>query len=174
MTINFSIKESDEIEGIYIINPSISTDIRGNIWTSFLQKEIQQLKPNELDFKHDKFSVSKHNVLRGIHGDSKSWKLVTCVHGEIKQVVVDFRESSSTYLKWQSFEINENEPKLILIPPSMGNAYYVYSDKAVYHYKLAYEGDYIDADKQFSVKWDDPKININWPTKKPVLSERDK
>ena len=174
MSIDFSIKESDEIDGVFILEPSISVDTRGNIWTSFLQTDICKLVSDGADFKHDKFSLSKKNVLRGIHGDSKSWKLVTCVYGEIKQVVVDFRENSSTYLKWQSFEINGQEPKLILIPPLMGNAYYVYSDKAVYHYKLAYDGDYIDADEQFSFKWDDPKININWPTKEPVLSERDK
>ena len=56
----------------------------------------------------------------------------------------------------------------------MGNAYYVSSDNAVYHYKLAYDGDYIDADQQFSVKWNDERINVAWPTKEPILSERDK
>ena len=56
----------------------------------------------------------------------------------------------------------------------MGNSYYVKSENAVYHYKLAYEGDYIDADKQFSLKWNDARINIDWPTKTPILSGRDK
>ena len=55
----------------------------------------------------------------------------------------------------------------------MGNAYYVKSDQAVYHYKLAYEGDYIDADKQFSFKWNDPNFNIKWPFKKPIVSTKD-
>ena len=56
----------------------------------------------------------------------------------------------------------------------MGNAYYVKSSNAVYHYKLAYEGDYIDSDDQFSVKWDDQTIGVNWLSKNPILSERDK
>ena len=43
-----------------------------------------------------------------------------------------------------------------------------------YHYKLAYKGDYIDADDQFSLKWNDPEIGINWLSKNPILSERDK
>ena len=97
MSIEFFITESDEIKGVWVIKPSISKDLRGNIWTSFIKDEIEKLLPHGLFFKHDKFSASKYNVLRGIHGDSKSWKLVTCVYGEIQQVVVDLREFSRKY-----------------------------------------------------------------------------
>jgi len=44
----------------------------------------------------------------------------------------------------------------------------------VYHYALAYEGDYIDADEQFSFKWNDESIGIKWKCKNPILSGRDK
>jgi dTDP-4-dehydrorhamnose 3,5-epimerase len=174
MSFSFNVKESTQIAGVYILSPSISEDLRGNIWTSFVKNKVENLLPNNLYFKHDKFSTSKRNVLRGIHGDTKSWKLVTCVFGEIQQVVVDFREESPTYLKWQDFIINNNNQKLILIPPQMGNAYYVSSEQAVYHYKLAYDGDYIDSDEQFSIKWNDEKINIDWLSNTPILSNRDK
>mgnify|MGYP006121291939 FL=1 len=174
MSIGFDVQESTEIAGVYILTPSISEDLRGNIWTSFVKNKVENLLPNNLYFKHDKFSTSKRNVLRGIHGDTKSWKLVTCVFGEIQQVVVDFREESPTYLKWQDFVINNNNQQLILIPPQMGNAYYVSSEQAVYHYKLAYDGDYIDSDEQFSIKWNDEKININFLSNSPILSNRDK
>ena len=174
MSIKFDIQESQEIDDVYILTPSISRDERGNIWTSFLKDEVEKLLPSDLCFKHDKFSTSKNNVLRGIHGDSKSWKLVACVFGEIQQVVVDLRESSPTYLKWQDFIINSNNQQLILIPPCFGNAYYVISQQAVYHYKLAYHGDYIDADEQYSIKWNDEKINIKWLSNSPELSGRDK
>ena len=174
MSIEFNIQESTIISGIYILTPSISEDSRGNIWTSFMKDEIEALLPDNIYFKHDKFSTSKYNVLRGIHGDTKSWKLVTCVCGEIQQVVVDLRKDSSTYLKWQDFIINSDNQQLILIPPNMGNAYYVTSVQAVYHYKLAYGGDYIDADEQFSVKWNEERINIKWLSSSPILSGRDK
>ncbi|MHC4221416.1 MAG: dTDP-4-dehydrorhamnose 3,5-epimerase family protein [Planctomycetota bacterium] len=174
MSIDFVVAESELMNGVWILEPSVSTDCRGNIWSSFIKDEIERLLPEGLFFKHDKFSESKHNVLRGIHGDSKSWKLVTCVYGEVHQVVVDMREDSSTYLKWQKFLINRDNQKLILIPPNMGNAYYVSSENAVYHYKLAYDGDYIDADQQFSVRWNDERIGVVWPTLEPLLSERDR
>ena len=160
-------------KGIFILKPSIGKDHRGNIWTSFLEDEIRHLLPPNLSFQHDKFSKSKQNVLRGIHGDKKSWKLVTCVYGAIKQVVVDCRKESLTFAKYESFCINEKNQISILIPPGFGNAYYVRSDSAVYHYKLAYKGGYIDADKQFSYKWNDPRFNIKWDITKPILSKRD-
>ena len=108
MSIDFVFAESELIKGVWILRPSVSTDCRGNIWSSFIKGEIESLLPEGLHFKHDKFSESKHNVLRGIHGDSKSWKLVTCVYGEVHQVVVDMREDSSTYLKWQKFLISRS------------------------------------------------------------------
>jgi len=173
VSIEFDIIESTIISGVYILTPSVSEDARGDIWTSFLKDEVDGLLPDDLFFKHDKFSTSKRNVLRGIHGDTKSWKLVTCVHGEIQQVVVDMRKDSPTYKQWQDFIISKDNRQLILMPPNMGNAYYVNSSEAVYHYKLAYNGDYIDADEQFSVRWNDNTIGINWTSDNPILSNRD-
>jgi len=173
VAINFSMVQSSVIKGVWIVKPTIAKDNRGNIWTSFLKDEIEKLLPDNFYFKHDKFSKSKKNVLRGIHGDEKSWKLVTCVYGSIQQVVVDCRKESDTYSKYESFEINEKNQMSIFIPPRLGNAYFVNSDFAVYHYKLAYDGNYIDADKQFSYTWNDPLFNIKWPTKEPILSKRD-
>ena len=150
------------------INKSFN-DHRGYYWTSWREDSIEKIK-----FKHDKFSLSKKNVLRGLHGDNKTWKLVTCVYGEIYQVVVDLRETSPTYMKWEKFIINKNSQSLILIPPGVGNAYYVSSNLAVYHYKLAYSGKYIDSNEQFTYKWNDKILDIDWPTDKPILSSRDK
>jgi len=166
--------ESKMISGVWIIKPSVYSDKRGSIWTTFINNEIEELLPESLIFKHDKFSMSNKNVLRGIHGDDKSWKLVTCVFGEIYQVVVDCREESDSYKIYESFTISENNQISILIPPRLGNAYYVKSNKAVYHYKLAYKGVYLDANEQLSYQWNDPLFNIEWPSNNPILSDRDK
>jgi len=174
MSIEFKIEKSQKIEGVQIISPSVSNDARGNIWTSFMKDDIEALLPEGLFFKHDKFSESKSNVLRGIHGDDKMWKLVTCVFGEVYQVVADLRKSSPTFMQWESFIINKEIQKLILIPPGVGNAYYVSSEKAVYHYKLAYPGEYFDINNQFTFPWNDERLGISWPTKTPFLSSRDK
>ena len=172
--LNFNIKDANTLKDIKIIVPNVSIDKRGKIWTSFLESEIEKLLPLNTYFKHDKFSHSKKNVLRGIHGDNKTWKLITCVYGAMQQVVVDCKQNSDTYRLYESFEINDKNPMSILIPPQYGNAFYVKSKLVVYHYKLAYDGNYLDADKQFSYKWNNPNFNIKWPTKNPILSIRDK
>ena len=62
----------------------------------------------------------------------------------------------------------------VLVPPKFGNGHLVLSDKAVFYYKWAYEGEYPDVEDQFSLRWNDPKLGINWEIENPILSERDK
>lgn len=80
MAIEFDIQESKILKGVFIITPNSFKDLRGEIWSVFSSKDIESLLPSNLKFVLDKFTLSKHNVLRGIHGDHKSWKLVTCVY----------------------------------------------------------------------------------------------
>jgi dTDP-4-dehydrorhamnose 3,5-epimerase len=89
-------------------------------------------------------------------------------------VAADMNPASPTYLKWESFELNDKNKKQILVPPNFVNGYCVLSESAVFHYKLAYTGEYIDAADQVVVKWNDERLNINWPVKNPILQERDK
>lgn len=173
MSFAADIAASDVIDGVRIVTPSVGRDARGTIWTSWDRSISDALLPDGPAWCHDKFSQSAEGVLRGIHGDTKSWKLVTCVAGEIFQVVADLREGSPSYLKWQGFRISPEDQRLVLIPPGCGNAYFVTRGPAVYHYKLAYEGGYIDADEQFTVAWDDPRLGIDWPSRDPILSPRD-
>jgi len=158
---DFKIENSKTIEGVYIFKPAVHADLRGTLYTTFYNDIFREFIPADIHFKHDKFSLSKKNVLRGIHGDHKSWKLVTAVYGEIFQVAVDCRPESPTYLKHEVFKINSENQQSILLPPGVGNSFLVLSESAVYHYKLAYDGEYIDADQQFSYKWNDDKFNIN-------------
>ena len=170
---DFTINRSKIIPDVILIKPSINWDLRGNIYTTFNKDAYKEFLPVELDFIHDKFALSKHNVLRGLHGDNKTWKLVSCVHGEIYEVVVDMRPNSPTYKKWDAFNLKSDEYSQVLIPPNFVNGYYVKSKEAVFHYKLAYDGNYIDADKQMTIKWDDEELNINWPCENPILQARD-
>lgn len=168
---DFKVKSSDLISDLIIIEPDYFEDHRGVLYTDYLKNFT--LSKLGIDFNHSKVAVSKKNVLRGIHGDHKSYKLVSCLEGEVFQVAVDLRENSPTYLLHQTFLLNGNVPKSILLPPGIGNAFLVITAKAVYSYKLSYEGKYIDADDQFTCHWADPKLNIQWPNQDPILSKRD-
>ena len=160
-----------KIEGVKIINYDSFVDLRGSIWTTYLEEKINPER--NIKFNHDKFSISYKNVIRGIHYDKKTFKLVTAVYGAIDQVVVDMRKDSKTYKESLIFSINDSNKFSILIPPMVGNGFRVKSDIAVYHYKLSYLGEYLDAKDQYTLKWDDSSIGIKWNCENPILSNRD-
>lgn len=154
---------------VKIYNHDVNHDYRGELWTLWNKNQL----PN-LNFNHDKVSTSRKHVLRGIHGDQKSWKLIECLYGEMYFVVVDNRPESEYYGKWTSMMLSDKKRQSILLPPRFGNGFLVMSDLAIFHYKWAYEGDYPDVEDQFTINWQDTKLNIYWPISNPILSERDK
>ena len=156
------------VKDVIITTPSSFEDYRGCLWTLWEEGDYG------LKFNHDKVSTSSKNVLRGIHGDFKSYKLVSCLFGKIYLVYVDNRKESPSYKKWGSVILSSENKKQILLPPGVGNGFYVLSDESVFHYKWAYEGEYNDVDKQFTLKWNDPEIGIDWPCLDPILSKRDR
>jgi dTDP-4-dehydrorhamnose 3,5-epimerase len=170
----FEVTRSEKLPDVIIVKPAVSTDLRGNIYTSYNHDFHPSIFGKDLGFKHDKFALSRQNVLRGLHGDTKTWKLVSCVFGEIYEVAVDMRPESPTYLKWDAWWLNSEEYRQVLIPPGFINGYYVKTEQAVFHYKLAYEGDYIDANEQITVSWNDSRLGIEWPCTNPILQARDK
>ena len=99
--------------------------------------------------------------------------MISCVYGKIFQVVVDCRINSKNFGKHTTFELNHQNPRSILIPPGFGNGFFVNSSKAIYHYKLAYKGEYNDSDKQFTYNWNSKNFKIKWPNLNPILSKRD-
>ncbi|MDD2268976.1 MAG: dTDP-4-dehydrorhamnose 3,5-epimerase family protein [Eubacteriales bacterium] len=171
---DFEIWKSEIIPDVVLFRTQKFSDLRGSLYTTFYKDVMENYLPDNLYFKHDKFAMTFHNCLRGIHGDTKSWKLVTSVFGEVYEVFVDLRPDSSTYKKWDKVLINQDNQISVLLPPGLGNSFYVTSEIAMYHYKLAYNGEYFDAKDQFSLKWNDPEIGIEWPSKSPMLSDRDK
>jgi dTDP-4-dehydrorhamnose 3,5-epimerase len=155
---------------IKIFNHDVYHDYRGELWTTWKNNEY----PNNLKYNHDKVSTSRQHVLRGIHGDFKSWKLVECLYGELYFVIVDNRKDSPNYQQWQATILSDKKRQSLLIPPGFGNGFLVMSKESVFHYKWHYSGEYFDVDKQFTLKWNCPNLNINWPIDNPILQQRDK
>jgi len=116
-------------EEVKILNPDVFTDYRGDIWTTYTKNDFP-----DLDFNHDKYSTSRRNVIRGIHGDFKTSKLISCLHGKIYFVVVDNREESKNYLKWSWLILSGYNKKQVLLPPGFGNAFCVLSEECLFSY----------------------------------------
>ena len=148
--------------GLKVIQNFTFLDKRGYFKELIVEKKIKK------KFPFNVMSFSKKNVLRGIHGDSKSWKLITCLSGEIKLVVVNPKT-----LQHMSVLLTSKNKLSVLVPPGFGNGHLVLSDEAVFYYKWAYEGEYPDVEDQFSLRWNDPKLKIEWGIKNPILSTRD-
>lgn len=165
-----AVKEAG-LQRVLIIKPlTIYEDYRGGYIETYNREAYANA--HIPDFVQDDFCASYRNVLRGIHGDDTTWKLVHCPFGRIYQVVVNYDPDSSQFLRWEAFFLSDSNHLQVLVPPKFGNAYLVLSDWAIYAYKQSsyYQG----ADKQFTLNYADPKIGIYWPTENPILSERDR
>ena len=167
------VTDSNIINGLKIITPSIFNDSRGQSIETFNAKayEFYDLDNKRIQFVEDDISVSKQHVLRGLHGDEKTWKLIQCLFGEVFFVVLDMRADSNSYLQWEYYSLNDNNRLQILIPAGCVNGHLCLSEKCLFSYKQSHY--YDGASKQIIVKWNDPKFNINWPVSEPILSKRD-
>lgn len=160
--------------GMY--QPSVYREYRGEIWTTFHSEEhpVMNYLPNKNNISiHGRFSRSYKGVLRGLHYDYKTWKLVQAAAGDIYLIVLDMRLDSTTYGEWESFIITERLRNQVIVPPGFANGHYALTD-CMFHYNLFYRDNYVDVDGQRVVKWNDPEFQIEWPTNNPILQNRDK
>lgn len=157
-----------------VYSPSVYREFRGEIFTTYHDTEhpVNTVLSTECSV-HSRFSKSYKGVLRGLHYDFKTWKLVQALVGEIYLVVLDMRQDSSTYGKWESYILSEKTREQVLVPPGFANGHYALTD-CVFHYNLFYQGLYVDESQQHVVKWNDTKFNIEWPTISPILQKRDR
>ena len=154
---------------VKIITPFIFEDHRGTYTETYHEKDYTDAL--NVKFVQDDYSYSRKNTLRGLHGDDKTWKLVQCMLGEIFLVVVDLRPESPTYKKHSSFNITFTNKQQVLVPPRFGNGHLCLSDRCIFAYKQSEY--YTGKDNQFTVRWNDPELDIWWPVDSPILSKRD-
>lgn len=158
-----------KLPGVLKITREVFSDRRGHYIETYDKKEYTEAGIG-IDFVQDDISVSKVGVLRGIHGDNETWKLISCPIGAIYLVIVNCNCDSKDFGKWESFKIADEGITQVLVPPKHGVGHLVLSPKTVFSYK---QSTYYVPGKQFTYRYDDPRFNIPWPIKEPILSERD-
>ena len=164
------IVEKTKLEGVLQITPpTIFEDFRGH-YVELYNRQLYVEAGVDIDFCQDDISVSSRHVLRGIHGDAGTWKLISCLLGRFYMVVVNWDESSPHFRQWETFVLSEGNRQQILVPPKHGLGHLVLSETAIFHYK---QSSYYDRASQFTLQWNDPLLNIWWPVKSPILSRRD-
>ncbi len=163
------IVKDTKLSGVYLIIPEVHFDERGNFYETYNRKKYKDAGLN-VDFVQDDISCSKKGVLKGMHGDAGTTKLIQVIHGTVYAVILNCDEESPFFGKWESFIISADNKYQLYIPPMYGNGYYVLSDQAVYSYKQdTYYGEY----EQFTYKWDDPRFGMVWPSGEKIISTRD-
>lgn len=164
---------------VKIVQPSVYYDYRGSIQTLYHGDYYDKLLPSSeradgVKFKHDRFSRSNKGVLRGLHYDDKTWKLISCLSGSFYLVVLDIRKHSTNHGSWEGFMLSPETQTQVLIPPGFANGHYILEDNSIFYYKLAYKGEYNDVENQGTIIWNDKRYKIDWPDQNPILAKRDK
>ncbi len=126
-----------------------------------------------LKFVQDNISLSRINVLRGLHYQlppAAQGKLVFVLKGTIYDVAVDIRRSSDKFRSWYGYELSESNRKALYIPPGFAHGFVCLSETALVFYKCTAE---YSREHERGIRWDDPGIAIDWPVASPILSEKD-
>ena len=161
---------NSKLDGVLEITPPTNfEDFRGS-YVEIYNEPIYQAAGIRQQFLQDDISTSSRNVLRGIHGDTKTWKLISCLYGSFYLIVVNNDERSKQFKQCTSFTLSDRNRLQVLVPPNFGNGHVVLSESAIFHYKQTTE---YDRSSQFTIQWDDPSFKFWWPVANPMLSMRD-
>jgi dTDP-4-dehydrorhamnose 3,5-epimerase len=163
-----------QLSGAFVIEPKIFKDQRG-FFTETYNRRVFENYGFEIDFVQDNHSFSKDKgVLRGFHFQKHPFaqtKLVRTIRGKVYDVIVDLRKSSSTFGKWIGVELSEENMKMLLVPKGFAHAFCTLEPDSVVHYKVDY---FYNPQSESGIIWNDPELDINWPFKDILLSDKDK
>ena len=161
-----------KLDDCYLIQPDIYSDERGFFLESYNIKKYSDIIGEEITFVQDNHSKSSQGVLRGLHfqKENPQGKLVRVVQGEVYDVVVDIRKNSKTFGQHESFILSSENNSQLWVPKGFAHGFQVISKTADFLYKCT---DFYDPNDEGCIIWNDSSLNIDWPIKEPILSDKD-
>ena len=164
-------KIQTKIDGLFVIKNDFFNDKRGSFMESW---NIQTCKHNNLntEFTQDNISISKQNVIRGLHFQNQPYgqiKYVRVIKGKALDVVVDIRRKSKTFGEYFSIELSSQNDGL-WIPAGMAHGFLSLEENTIFSYKCS--GQY-KPKHSHTIKWDDEDLNIQWGITNPIISDKD-
>lgn len=162
------------IPDVWLLTPRVFGDTRGFFMETFRQNEFEA-HCGQHTFVQENHSKSSQGVLRGLHYQHQQpqGKLLRVTAGSVFDVAVDMRANSPTFSQWVGVTLCDDSPQLLWIPPGFAHGFYVMSEEAEFQYKCT---DYYNPGDEYSLRWNDPKVGIDWPLiggKLPTLSAKD-
>ncbi len=166
--------ETTRLPGVLVLAPAIYRDARGAFMETFNLRQMAEAGLSA-NWVQDNFSISKKNVLRGIHYQivQPQGKLVRVTHGAVLDVAVDLRRSSPAFGQHVAVELSEENGAMLWIPEGFGHGFLVLSDVAGFAYKVT---DYYSPAGERTIVWNDPELAIPWPitAAEALVSEKDR
>ena len=160
------------LPGVCLIEPTVFEDSRGFFFESYHEIKFADLGIKDR-FVQDNHARSVRHTLRGLHYQIKhsQAKLCRVVQGEVLDVVVDVRQGSPHFGKWESGILSAQNKRQMYVPPGFAHGYLVLSETAEFLYKCS---DSYHPEYERGVLWNDPDIGINWGVETPLLSDKDR
>jgi len=156
---------------VLLVEPTVFTDARGYFFEAYSARRYAAAGI-PAPFVQDNVSFSRRGVLRGLHYQHPfgQAKLVGVLKGQVFDVAVDIRRGSPTFGQWVGECLSETNNRQLYLPAGFAHGFLVTSDDALVAYKSS---EYYHAETERTIRWDDPRIGIDWPTDGPVLSTKD-
>jgi dTDP-4-dehydrorhamnose 3,5-epimerase len=152
-----------DIPDVLLIEPKVHEDDRGFFFESFNLNEFKKATSLDLIFVQDNHSKSTKGVLRGLHYQMPPYaqgKIVRVIQGEVFDVAVDLRKSSSTFGKYVSQILSAENKKQLWIPEGFAHGFLTLSETSEFLYKAT---NFYNPDYERCILWSDKSANINWP-----------
>lgn len=163
---------SSKIPGLKIIKPKVFEDARGSFFESF-SKQIFANAGITDDFVQDNQSVSKSNVLRGLHFQAPPYaqaKLVRVTRGSVLDIALDIRKGSPTFGEYEAIVLSADNNLQFYIPTGFAHGFVSLEDNSIFQYKCSA---YYNKASEGCILWNDPDLNIDWRVNNPLLSPKD-
>ena len=162
------------LNGSFLIEPKAFRDERGSFERYYCRKDFEEIGHNK-DWVQLNHSVTNHpGTIRGMHfqvAPYREIKLVKCIKGNVFDVIVDLRKNSETYLQWFGAELSEENHLMMYIPEGFAHGFQALTDDChlIYHHS-----EYYVPGAESGLRYDDPKLKIEWPLALTVISDRDR
>lgn len=164
---------STKLEGLYIVEPDVHGDNRGFFMESYSSAKFAELGIDFL-FVQDNHSLSvETGVLRGLHyqlNPKAQSKLIRVAAGAIYDAAVDIRKNSPTFGQWVGVILSEANMRQLLVPQGFAHGFCTIVPNTQVLYKV---DEYYSPEHDRGILWSDPALGIDWPTTKPILSDKD-
>ena len=151
------------IPDVLLIEPHVFEDSRGFFFESFREDIFKHKTSLDVSFVQDNHSKSSQGVLRGLHYQlppHAQGKLTRVIKGEVLDIAVDIRQSSSTCGQYVAEILSSDNKKQLYIPKGFAHGFLTLSQTSEYLYKTT---DFYHPKSERCILWSDPTLNIAWP-----------